>query len=125
MSDHRILSELGCKLAHLALAWVAKQPNTSTVILGASRPEQVVDNLKAIEVIPKLTPEILERIEAILENKPAAEASLESITFLSQLTFYASSRCLVDHHWIRRSSPCIKRSRADEAARKVLIMSCV
>ncbi|KAG1747679.1 NADP-dependent oxidoreductase domain-containing protein [Suillus lakei] len=64
-------TELGCSVAHLALAWIAKNPNTSTVILGASKPEQVVDNLKALDVIPKLTPEILDKIEAILQNKPA------------------------------------------------------
>lgn len=58
-------------MTHLALAWVAKNPNTSTVILGASKPEQVVDNLKALDVIPKLTPEVLDKIEAILDNKPA------------------------------------------------------
>jgi voltage-dependent potassium channel beta subunit len=63
-------SELNCSITHLALAWVAVNPNTSTVILGASKPEQVLDNLKAIEVIPKLTPEIMAKIEAILENKP-------------------------------------------------------
>jgi len=63
-------NELGCSVAHLALAWVAKNPNTSTVILGASKPEQVLDNLKAIEVIPKLTPAVLEKIENILGNKP-------------------------------------------------------
>ena len=60
---------------HLALAWVAKKPTTSTVILGASRPEQVVDNLKALQVIPKLTPEIEAKIEEILDNKPAPEVS--------------------------------------------------
>ncbi|KAJ3760994.1 NADP-dependent oxidoreductase domain-containing protein [Lentinula raphanica] len=54
----------------LALAWVARNPNTSTVILGATKPEQLLENLKAIEIIPKLTPEILEKIEAILGNKP-------------------------------------------------------
>lgn len=58
-------------MTHLALAWVAKNPNTSTVILGASRPEQILDNLKALDVIPKLTPEVLDKIEAILDNKPA------------------------------------------------------
>lgn len=58
-------------MTHLALAWVARNPNTSTVILGASKPEQVLDNLKALDVIPKLTPEVLEKIESILENKPA------------------------------------------------------
>ncbi|KIM82229.1 hypothetical protein PILCRDRAFT_820611 [Piloderma croceum F 1598] len=62
--------ELNCKVTHLALAWLARNPNTSTVILGASKPEQVIDNLKAIEVIPKLTPEIMAKIEAILDNKP-------------------------------------------------------
>jgi len=55
----------------LALAWVAKNPNTSTVILGASNPQQILDNLKALEVLPKLTPEIMEKIEKILKNKPA------------------------------------------------------
>ncbi|KAG9309074.1 NADP-dependent oxidoreductase domain-containing protein [Chiua virens] len=64
-------TELGCSVTHLALAWIAKNPNTSTVILGASKPEQVLDNLKALEVIPKLTPEIVDKIEGILNNKPA------------------------------------------------------
>jgi len=63
--------ELGCSVTQLALAWVAKNPNTSTVILGASKPEQVLDNLKALEVMPKLTPEIMDKIEVILDNKPA------------------------------------------------------
>ncbi|EMD33895.1 hypothetical protein CERSUDRAFT_86670 [Gelatoporia subvermispora B] len=63
--------ELGCKVAHLALAWVARNPNTSTVILGASKPEQVIDNLKALEVIPKLTPEVLKKIDDIVGTKPA------------------------------------------------------
>ncbi|TDL20912.1 voltage-gated potassium channel beta-2 subunit [Rickenella mellea] len=67
--------ELNCKVSHLALAWIAKKPYTSTVILGASKPEQVIDNLKAIEVIPKLTPEIEEKIERILDNAPEAETT--------------------------------------------------
>jgi aryl-alcohol dehydrogenase-like predicted oxidoreductase len=64
-------TELKCKINHLALAWIAKNPNTGTVILGASRPEQLLDNLKAIEVLPKLSSEVMEEIEAILGNKPA------------------------------------------------------
>lgn len=63
--------ELGCKVSHLALAWVAKNPNTSTVILGASKPEQIIDNLKALDVLPKLTPEVMDKIDVILGNKPA------------------------------------------------------
>lgn len=62
-------------MTHLALAWVASKPSTSTVILGATKPEQVIDNLKAIPIIQKLTPEILERIDVILGNKPAPEVS--------------------------------------------------
>ncbi|KAF7792549.1 hypothetical protein EIP86_003590 [Pleurotus ostreatoroseus] len=61
--------ELGCSLTHLALAWVANFPTTSSVILGASKPEQVLDNLRALEVLPKLTPDVLQRIEAILQNQ--------------------------------------------------------
>ncbi|KAF5341484.1 hypothetical protein D9758_013936 [Tetrapyrgos nigripes] len=64
--------ELDTTPAVLALAWVARNPNTSTVILGATKPEQVLENLKAIEVMNKLTPEILEKIEKILGNKPDA-----------------------------------------------------
>jgi len=62
--------ELQTTTAALALAWVAKKPNTGTVILGASSPQQVLDNLKAIEVISKLTPEIMAKIEEILDNRP-------------------------------------------------------
>jgi len=62
------------------LAWVAKNPNTSTVILGASKPEQITENLKAIEVIPKLTPEVLEKIEKILGNVPETQVRRSALT---------------------------------------------
>ncbi|KAK1231093.1 hypothetical protein PQX77_005795 [Marasmius sp. AFHP31] len=64
--------ELDTTPGTLALAWVARNPNTSTVILGATKPEQLLENLKAIQVIPKLTPDVLKKIEEILGNKPAA-----------------------------------------------------
>jgi voltage-dependent potassium channel beta subunit len=60
-----IASELGCTLSQLSLAWCLKNPYVSTVITGASRVEQVHENMKAAEVAPKLTPEILARIDAI------------------------------------------------------------
>ncbi len=60
----RVAKELGCTLAQLALAWCAKNPHVSTVITGASRPAQVKENMKAIEVLPKLTPQVMQRIEA-------------------------------------------------------------
>jgi voltage-dependent potassium channel beta subunit len=62
--------QLGCTLAQLALAWCLRLPVVSSVITGASRPEQVTENMRALEVLPRLTPEVLERIEAILENRP-------------------------------------------------------
>jgi voltage-dependent potassium channel beta subunit len=60
-----IADELGCTMAQFALAWCLKNPNVSTVITGASRPAQVVENMKALAVVPKLSPEILARVEAI------------------------------------------------------------
>lgn len=68
-----IAEELGCTMAQLALAWCLVNPNVSTVITGASRPEQVAENMVALEVAPKLTDEVLERIEDILDNKPKPE----------------------------------------------------
>jgi voltage-dependent potassium channel beta subunit len=65
-----VASELDCSLAQLALAWCLKNPHVSTVITGASRAAQVAENMKSLEVVPKLTPELMERIDAILDNKP-------------------------------------------------------
>jgi voltage-dependent potassium channel beta subunit len=68
-----IAGELGGSLAQLALAWCLANPNVSTVILGASRPEQLRDNLGAMEVAGRMTPSLLERIEQILGNRPTPE----------------------------------------------------
>jgi voltage-dependent potassium channel beta subunit len=61
-----IADDLGCSLAQLSLAWCAKNPHVSTVITGASRASQVRENLRAVDVVPKLTPEVLARIDAAL-----------------------------------------------------------
>jgi voltage-dependent potassium channel beta subunit len=61
----KIAKELNCSLPQLALAWCAKNPNVSTVITGASRVEQVRENLKALDVLPKLTEDVMKRIEGI------------------------------------------------------------
>ena len=66
----KIAEKLGATTTQLALAWTAKNPNVSTVILGATKVEQVKDNCGAIKLLPKLTPEIMEEIEKILDNKP-------------------------------------------------------
>jgi len=65
-----VADELGCSLAQLALAWCLANPHVSTVITGASTPEQVVENMAALDYVDKLTPEVMERIEEILDNKP-------------------------------------------------------
>jgi voltage-dependent potassium channel beta subunit len=61
-----IADELGCRLAQLALAWCAGNPHVSTVITGASRVEQVHENMAALDVIPLLTPAVRERIDAVV-----------------------------------------------------------
>jgi aryl-alcohol dehydrogenase-like predicted oxidoreductase len=68
-----IAEELDATLAQLAVAWCAANPHVSTVITGASRVDQVHENMKALDVVPKLTHEIMDRIDRILGNKPELE----------------------------------------------------
>jgi voltage-dependent potassium channel beta subunit len=68
-----IAEELGCSLAQLALAWCLKNPHVNTVITGASRREQVVENMGALDVVGKLSDAVMERIDSILDNKPSGE----------------------------------------------------
>lgn len=65
-----LAAELGTTMPCLALAWCAKNPNVSTVILGASKVSQLTENLKALDVLPLLTTDVMEHIETILGNKP-------------------------------------------------------
>ena len=62
--------DLNTNLPRLALAWCLKNKNVSTVITGASKVEQLKDNLQAMEVVEKLNDEIMLKIETILNNKP-------------------------------------------------------
>ncbi|MBA2611075.1 MAG: aldo/keto reductase [Bacteroidetes bacterium] len=62
--------ELGTTLPKLGIAWCAKNPNVSTVILGASKAEQLKETVTSLEILPLLTNEIMEKIETILQNKP-------------------------------------------------------
>ncbi|CAI7604952.1 unnamed protein product [Penicillium glandicola] len=68
-----VAEELGVSTAQLALAWILKNPNISSMITGASRPEQVLENIRALEVVDKLTDEVIEKIEIAVGNKPAVE----------------------------------------------------
>jgi aryl-alcohol dehydrogenase-like predicted oxidoreductase len=67
-----LAKEIGCTQAQLGLAWVIVNKDVSTAILGCSSKAQLEENLGAIQVAKKLTPEILERIEKILNNRPTA-----------------------------------------------------
>jgi len=65
-----IAKEIGCSLAQLALAWARKNENVSTVITGATKPEQLNENIASQQFLEALNSEIMERIEGVLENKP-------------------------------------------------------
>nr|WP_325232091.1 aldo/keto reductase [Egicoccus sp.] len=60
-----VADDLDCSLAQLALAWCVKNPDVSSVITGASRVEQVNENMQALEVVPKLTDDVMARIDEI------------------------------------------------------------
>ncbi len=68
-----VANSLGCTMPQLAIAWCLRNPHVSTVITGASRPEQVTENMKALDVVPKLTPDVMKHIDDILGNKPHIE----------------------------------------------------
>jgi aryl-alcohol dehydrogenase-like predicted oxidoreductase len=65
-----LAKELGISLTHMSLCWCLKNPNVTSVILGASKVAQLEDNLKCYDAMPKLTTEVMDKIEAILQNKP-------------------------------------------------------
>ena len=65
-----VADDLGCSTAQLALAWCLNNPNVSTVITGASKPEQVEQNMQALNVAEKLDESVMERIKGILDNEP-------------------------------------------------------
>jgi voltage-dependent potassium channel beta subunit len=65
-----LASRMGTSLAALAIAWCISNPNVTTAIVGATRKEQLLENFKALDVLPALTPAVLKEIEEILQNKP-------------------------------------------------------
>jgi len=68
-----LANQLGISMASLAIAWTISNPNVTTAILGATKEEQLTDNLKALDVLKLLTPEVLSTIESILRNKPTMD----------------------------------------------------
>ena len=65
-----IAKEFGVSLAELSIGWCIKNPHVTTAILGATKKQQLIDNLKAIDTMNKLTPEILVKIDDIMQTKP-------------------------------------------------------
>jgi len=70
-----LAKDLGVSVAALAIAWTIHNPNVTTAILGATREEQLTENLKALDVLPLLTSDVMEQIEKILQNKPVMDLS--------------------------------------------------
>ncbi len=70
-----IAEESGCTLAQLAIAWCLKNPDVSSVITGASKPSQIEENMHALELVDRLTDDVMAQVEAVLDNKPEPEAN--------------------------------------------------
>lgn len=65
-------SELGTNLSALSIAWCVRNPNVTTAILGATKEEQLKQNLEALELLPKLTAEVMTKIDEIMATKPVS-----------------------------------------------------
>ncbi|MFZ9661469.1 MAG: potassium channel beta subunit family protein [Chitinophagaceae bacterium] len=65
-----LAKSIGVSMSQLAIAWTIVNPNVTTAILGATSEQQLKENLSSLEAVSKLTPEVMEKIEAILQNKP-------------------------------------------------------
>jgi voltage-dependent potassium channel beta subunit len=66
----QLAESLNIKTAALSIAWCLKNPNVSTVILGATKKQQLTENLKSLDALPLLTSEVMDKIEGIMKNKP-------------------------------------------------------
>jgi len=67
-----VAKELDTSLATLSIAWCISNPNVTTAILGATKDKQLTENLKALEVYPKITQEVKDKIDEIMGTKPGA-----------------------------------------------------
>lgn len=69
-----VAEQLGTGLATLSIAWTIKNPNVTTTILGATKESQLAENLKALDVLPNLTEEVMQKIDDIMDTKPVEKA---------------------------------------------------
>ena len=70
-----LADSIGVSMASLAIAWTLKNPQVTTAILGATKKEQLTENLKALDTLKLLSPELMGEIEKILQNKPYMDLS--------------------------------------------------
>ena len=70
-----VADDLGASLSTLAIAWCIANPNVTTAILGATKEAQLSENLKALDVLPKLDSVVLERIESVMGTRPTTAVS--------------------------------------------------
>lgn len=72
-----LADSIGCSQAQLAMAWCISNPDISTAITGATRPEQLVETVKSIDFISKLTPEVQLKIEEIFNSEPIGKRNMK------------------------------------------------
>ena len=78
-----IADGLECTMAQLAMAWVIANPDITSAITGASRPEQLVDTCQALEVMKKLTPEFHKEVDEIFGSLPQGNPSMRDFQPIS------------------------------------------
>ncbi|VZI00325.1 unnamed protein product [Fusarium fujikuroi] len=95
-----VAERLGGNVAQLSLAWALKNPNVSTVILGATKVEQLEDNFKALEIYKKIDDKVLEEIEKILDNKPKPAPTFNRESFeLVAMSDVIDEMFILDPQW--------------------------
>ncbi|XP_029026572.1 voltage-gated potassium channel subunit beta-1a isoform X3 [Betta splendens] len=75
---NHIAEKLGCTLPQLAVAWCLRNEGVSSVLLGTSNPEQLTENLGAIQVLPKMTSHVVSEVDHILGNRPYSKRDYRS-----------------------------------------------
>ncbi|GAA6226779.1 voltage-gated potassium channel subunit beta-2-like [Lates japonicus] len=73
-----VAERLGCTLPQLAIAWCLRNERVNSVLLGASRTDQLMENIRAIQVLPKLSLSIVSEVDGILGNKPYSKRDFRS-----------------------------------------------
>ncbi|KAM6924950.1 voltage-gated potassium channel subunit beta-2-like [Xenentodon cancila] len=80
LKDLQVVAQrINCTLPQLAIAWCLRNDRVNAVLLGASRIDQLVENIRAIQVLPRLSPSLVSEIDSILRNKPCSKKDFRSV----------------------------------------------